>query len=57
MLQGAGEFIVESVDEGNDTSRNLENLAGDWYGLPLVIIPFLGILDYDVIRVGLKNLQ
>lgn len=55
MLKRPRKFIVKSLNERNDTARNREQLALFNFWLLVVVLPLLGALDDDDIRVLVEN--
>lgn len=57
VLQRAGEFVVEPLNERDDASWDAEDLAGCDGGQLLVVLPLLGVLNDNNLVAVLKNLK
>ena len=57
MLKRTGEFVIESLNEGDNASWNTEDLAGCNGRQLLIILPLLGILNDNNFLAVLENLQ
>lgn len=56
MLKGSGELVVKPLNEGDNASRNLEDLSRSDGRQLLVVLPLFCVLDYDDIFVTLEDL-
>ena len=57
MLKNAGKLVIETLHEGRNAARNLEELARGNCGQLLIIFPLLGALGDDDLLVRLKDLE